>query len=185
MGAPDHRSSAASVGPVAYAVLTVSDSRTEATDDSGRLIQRLANEAGHQLADYELVKNDARAIRAALRRFLQGPAQCLVVTGGTGAGRRDITIEVVSPLLDKVLPGFGELFRWLSYQEIGTSTIQSSAEGALCGQTYVFLLPGSTGGVRTGLEKILIPQLDHRLKPCNFVMLLPRIKNEPTGLGGR
>ena len=161
MGAPDHRSSAASVGPVVYAVLTVSDSRSEATDDSGRLIQRLVNEAGHQLTDYELVKNDARAIRAALRRFLQGPAQCLVVTGGTGAGRRDITIEVVSPLLDKVLPGFGELFRWLSYGEIGSAAMLSRAVCGVSRGKLICCLPGSEAAVRLGLGKLLLPELPH------------------------
>jgi molybdenum cofactor biosynthesis protein B len=109
----------------------------------------------------------------------------VIATGGTGVTPRDVTPEALAPLITKPIPGFGELFRWLSFQEIGTSTIQSRAQAALCGQTYVFLLPGSTSGVRTGIEKILIPQLDHRQKPCNFVMLLPRIKNEPTGLGGR
>lgn len=161
MGAPDHRASAASVGPVAYAVLTVSDSRTEATDDSGRLIQQLVNEAGHQLTDYELVRNEARAIRAAVRRFLQGSAQCLVVTGGTGVGRRDVTIEVVTPLLDKILPGFGELFRWLGYGEIASAAMLSRA---LCGVSrgkLICCLPGSEAAVRLGLSKLLLPELPH------------------------
>jgi molybdenum cofactor biosynthesis protein B len=91
---------------------------------------------------------------------------------------RDVTPEALAPLVTKPIPGFGELFRWISFQEIGTSTIQSRAEAALCDRTYVFLLPGSPGGVRTAMEKILLPQLDHRLAPCNFVMLLPRIRGE-------
>lgn len=163
MGAPDHRDSAAGVGPVTYAVLTVSDSRTEETDESGRLIRQLLSEAGHQLTDYELVRNEVRAIRAAVRRFLQGPAQCLVVTGGTGAGPRDLTIEVVTPLLDKVLPGFGELFRWLGYSEIGSATMLSRA---LCGVSrgkLICCLPGSAAAVRLGLGKLLLPELPHAI----------------------
>jgi molybdenum cofactor biosynthesis protein B len=91
---------------------------------------------------------------------------------------RDVTPEALAPLITKPIPGFGEVFRWLSFAEIGTSTIQSRAEAALCDRTYVFLLPGSPGGVRTAMEKILLPQLDHRQSPCNFVMLLPRIRGE-------
>ena len=134
--------------PVNVAVLTVSDSRTLDTDTSGELIADRLAEVGHQIVARELVTP------------------------------RDVTPEALAPLISKPIPGFGELFRWLSYDEIGTSTIQSRAEAALCGTTYVFLLPGSTGGVRTGLEKILIPQLDNRFEPCNFVMLLPRIRSE-------
>jgi molybdenum cofactor biosynthesis protein B len=121
-------------------------------------------------------------IRATLARWIADSGiDVVITTGGTGVTPRDVTPEALAPLVTKPIPGFGELFRWLSFEEIGTSTIQSRAEAALCGSTYVFLLPGSTGGVRTALEKILIPQLDHRLKPCNFVMLLPRIKHEPSG----
>ncbi len=102
----------------------------------------------------------------------------MIATGGTGVTPRDVTPEALAPLVTKAIPGFGELFRWLSYDEIGTSAIQSRAEAALCGQTYVFLLPGSPSGVRTAITKILLPQLDHRTAPCNFVMLLPRIRSE-------
>lgn len=161
MGVSDHRASARSVGPVAYAVLTVSDSRTEATDDSGRLIQDLCNEAGHRLVDYEVVRNEPWRIQAAVRRFLQGPGQCLIVTGGTGVGARDLTVETVTPLLDKVLPGFGELFRWLSYGEIGSAAVLSRA---LCGVSrgrVICCLPGSEAAVRLGLSKVLLPELSH------------------------
>ncbi len=161
MGAPDHRASAESVRPVAYAVLTVSDSRTEATDDSGRLIQSLCNEAGHRLVDYDVVKNDAWRVKTAVRRFLQGPGQCLFVTGGTGVGRRDLTIETVTPLLEKVLPGFGELFRRLSYDEVGSAAVLSRA---LCGVSQgrlVCCLPGSEAAVRLALSKVLLPELPH------------------------
>jgi molybdenum cofactor biosynthesis protein B len=161
MGAPDHRAAARAVQTVPYAVLTVSDSRTEATDDSGRLIRSLFDEAGHTLTDYELVRNDPRHIQASVRRFLQGSGQCLVITGGTGAGRRDLTIETVMPLLDKLLPGFGELFRWLGYAEIGSAAMLSRA---LCGVSrgkLICCLPGSEAAVRLGLSKLLLPELPH------------------------
>jgi molybdopterin adenylyltransferase len=172
--------------PVNVAVLTVSDSRTLETDTSGKYIVDRLTEAGHHIVARSLVKDGELTIRAQLAQWIADPGvDVIIATGGTGVTPRDVTPEALAPLITKPIPGFGELFRWLSYQEIGTSTIQSRAEAALCGQTYVFLLPGSTGGVRTGVEKILIPQLDNRQKPCNFVMLLPRIKNEPTGLGDR
>jgi molybdenum cofactor biosynthesis protein B len=172
--------------PVNVAVLTVSDTRTLETDSSGAYIADRLTEVGHRIVARTIVRDGELAIRAQLAQWIADPGVDVVIaTGGTGVTPRDVTPEALAPLVTKAIPGFGELFRWISYQEIGTSTIQSRAEAALCGQTYVFLLPGSTGGVRTGLEKILIPQLDHRLKPCNFVMLLPRIKHEPTGLGER
>jgi molybdenum cofactor biosynthesis protein B len=161
MGAPDHRASAKSVGPVDYSVLTVSDSRTEATDGSGHLIQQLCNEAGHHLVDYEVVKNESWRVQAAVRRFLQGPGHCLFVTGGTGVGQRDLTIETVTPLLDKVLPGFGELFRWLSYGEVGSAAMLSRA---LCGVSQgklICCLPGAEAAVRLALSKVLLPELPH------------------------
>jgi molybdenum cofactor biosynthesis protein B len=172
--------------PVNIAVLTVSDTRTMETDTAGSYIATRLTEVGHRIVARAIVKDGELVIRAQLAQWIADPGVDVVIaTGGTGVTPRDVTPEALAPLVSKAIPGFGELFRWLSYEEIGTSTIQSRAEAALCGQTYVFLLPGSTGGVRTGVEKILIPQLDHRQKPCNFVMLLPRIKNEPTGLGSR
>ena len=172
--------------PVHVAVLTVSDTRTLETDGSGSYIAERLTEVGHRIVARAIVKDSELVIRAQLAQWIADPGVDVVIaTGGTGVTPRDVTPEALAPLISKPIPGFGELFRWLSFEEIGTSTIQSRAEAALCGQTYVFLLPGSTGGVRTGIEKILIPQLDHRQKPCNFVMLLPRIKNEPTGLGSR
>ena len=170
--------------PVHVAVLTVSDTRTLETDSSGAYIAERLTEVGHRIVARAIVKDSELVIRAQLAQWIADPGVDVVIaTGGTGVTPRDVTPEALAPLVTKAIPGFGELFRWLSYEEIGTSTIQSRAEAALCGQTYVFLLPGSTSGVRTGVEKILIPQLDHRLKPCNFVMLLPRIKNEPSGRG--
>ncbi|MBX3155428.1 MAG: molybdenum cofactor biosynthesis protein B [Deltaproteobacteria bacterium] len=168
--------------PVNVAVLTVSDTRTIDTDTSGALIADRLTEVGHRIAARAIVVDSELHIRAQLAAWIADPGVDVVIaTGGTGVTPRDVTPEALAPLVTKPIPGFGELFRWLSFEEIGTSTIQSRAEAALCGATYVFLLPGSTGGVRLGLEKILIPQLDHRLKPCNFVMLLPRIRHEPTG----
>ncbi|MGE0545799.1 MAG: molybdenum cofactor biosynthesis protein B [Kofleriaceae bacterium] len=165
--------------PVNVAVLTVSDTRTVETDTSGALIANRLTEVGHRIAARAIVTDSEALIRSKLETWIADPGiDVVIATGGTGVTPRDVTPEALAPLITKPIPGFGELFRWISYDEVGTSTIQSRAEAALCGTTYVFLLPGSTGGVRTGLEKILIPQLDHRHKPCNFTMLLPRIRNE-------
>ena len=168
--------------PIDIAVLTVSDTRTEADDTSGQFIADRMAQAGHRIAARAIVKDSELVIRAQLAQWIADPGiDVVIATGGTGVTPRDVTPEALAPLATKAIPGFGELFRQLSYAEIGAATIQSRADAALCGQTYVFLLPGSTGGVRLGVEKILVPQLDHRTKPCNFVMLLPRIKHERTG----
>ncbi len=167
MGVSDHRTSAERLGPVAYVVLAVSDSRSEATDDSGRLVERLFAEAGHRLHDYELVRNDPRQIQAAVRRFLLGAAQCLIVTGGTGVGRRDITVETVTPLLEKVLPGFGELFRWLGFAEIGSAAVMSRAVCGISRGKLICCLPGAEAAVRLGLSKLLLPELPHMLWVAN------------------
>jgi molybdopterin adenylyltransferase len=162
--------------PVRIAVLTVSDTRTVETDSSGQLIVDRLTEVGHRIAARVIVTDTEVGIREQLAAWIADPeVDVVITTGGTGITARDVTPEALAPLVTKAIPGFGELFRQLSFAEIGTSTIQSRAEGALCGTTLIFLLPGSTGGVRLGLEKILIPQLDSRLRPCNFVMLLPRI----------
>jgi molybdenum cofactor biosynthesis protein B len=168
--------------PVNVAVLTVSDTRTEANDTSGAYIADRLSEVGHRIVARTIVKDVETLIRAQLAAWVADPEiEVVIATGGTGVTPRDVTPEAMMPLVTKPIPGFGELFRYLSFSEIGTATIQSRADAALCGQTYVFLLPGSTGGVKLGVEKILIPQLDHRMKPCNFVMLLPRIKTEQRG----
>lgn len=165
--------------PVNVAVLTVSDTRTIENDTSGAYIADRLTEVGHKIVARTIVKDTETGIRAQLAAWIADPAvEVVIATGGTGVTPRDVTPEAMAPLITKHIPGFGELFRQLSFAEIGTATIQSRADAALCGQTYVFLLPGSTNGVKLGVEKILISQLDHRLKPCNFVMLLPRIKNE-------
>ncbi|MBL9101346.1 MAG: molybdenum cofactor biosynthesis protein B [Myxococcales bacterium] len=165
--------------PVNVAVLTVSDTRTPETDTSGRTVMALLERAGHAVVRYAIVRDNREQITAALRAHVEDPeVEVVITTGGTGVTPRDVTPEALAPLITKPIPGFGELFRWISFQEIGTSTIQSRAEAALCGTTYVFLLPGSTGAVRTGMEKILLSQLDYRHRPCNFVELLPRIRGE-------
>ncbi|CAN5912744.1 molybdenum cofactor biosynthesis protein B [soil metagenome] len=164
--------------PVNVAVLTVSDTRTIADDTSGQLIVDTLGGAGHRITARTIITDDELLIRAQLAVWIADPnIDVVIATGGTGVTARDVTPEAMAPLVTKPIPGFGELFRQVSYTEIGASTIQSRADAALCGTTFVFLLPGSTGGVRTGLEKILVSQLDNRTKPCNFVMLLPRIKN--------
>jgi molybdenum cofactor biosynthesis protein B len=165
--------------PVRVAVLTVSDTRTLADDRSGDTAIELLTGAGHTIAARAIVTDDIDKIRGQLAAWIADPdVDVVIATGGTGVTPRDVTPEALAPLITKPIPGFGELFRWISFDEIGTSTIQSRAEGALCESTYVFLLPGSPGGVRTAMTKILLPQLDHRTSPCNFVMLLPRIRNE-------
>ena len=159
--------------------MTVSDTRTLETDVSGARAVELLEGAGHTVARRTIVPDDVASIRELLGRWVDDPAiDVVVVTGGTGVTARDVTPEAMAPLVSKPIPGFGELFRWLSYDEIGTSTIQSRAEAALCGRAYVFLLPGSPGAVATGLEKIILPQLDSRTRPCNLVELLPRARGE-------
>ena len=168
--------------PVRVAVLTVSDTRTAANDTSGDYIAQRLSQEGHVIAARAIVTDRELVIRAQLAAWIADPSVDVVVaTGGTGVTPRDVTPEALAPLVTKHIPGFGELFRQLSFAEIGAATIQSRADAALCGTTYVFLLPGSTGGVKLGVDQILVPQLDHRAKPCNFVMLLPRIRSEPTG----
>jgi molybdenum cofactor biosynthesis protein B len=165
--------------PIAVGVLTVSDTRTAADDKSGDTIAQLLVEAGHRVAARAIVKDNRDAIGGALEAWIADPAiDVVIATGGTGVTPRDVTPEALAPLISKPIPGFGELFRMLSYQDIGAATIQSRAEAALCGSTYVFLLPGSPSACRFAMEKILLSQLDHRTKPCNFVMLLPRIRAE-------
>lgn len=159
------------------AVLTVSDTRTRETDSSGVAIVTAMQGAGHTVRSHEIVADDVDHIRKAIAAGMHASdVQVVVLTGGTGVTARDVTPEALAPLITKAIPGFGELFRWLSYAEIGAATIQSRAEAALCGDTLVFALPGSTGAVKLALDKILLPQLDARTRPCNFVELLPRMR---------
>ena len=165
--------------PIGVGILTVSDTRTAADDTSGDTIAQLLAGAGHRVAARAIVSDDIATIRGQLATWIADPAvEVVIATGGTGVTPRDVTPEALAPLVTKSIPGFGELFRWLSFAEIGTSTIQSRAEAALCRKTYVFLLPGSPRACQFAMDKILLPQLDHRTKPCNFVMLLPRIRGE-------
>ncbi len=168
--------------PVHVAVLTVSDTRTLETDSSGQVVVDKLTEAGHEVVAREIIVDDRHRVRVQLERWVEDTnIDVIITTGGTGVTPRDVTPEALAPLITKPIPGFGELFRSISFEEIGTSAVHSRAEAALCGQTYVFLLPGSTGACRTAMDKILIQQLDIRHRPCNFVELLPRIKNEQAG----
>ena len=163
--------------PVNIAVLTVSDTRDLPTDRSGdTLVQRIAA-AGHRVAAREIVRDDAPAIEATLRRWIADPqVDCVITTGGTGITGRDVTPEAFARVLEKEITGFGELFRMLSYAKIGTSTIQSRAIGGVAGGTYLFALPGSTGACKDAWDDILVHQLDSRFRPCNLVELMPRLK---------
>ena len=164
--------------PLAIAVVTVSDSRTLQTDTSGAAIVECLIEAGHSIARRDLVPDDAAVLRETFRRLIQDErSEVVIATGGTGITARDVTPEALAPFVTKTIPGFGELFRWLSYADIGAATIQSRAEAALCSHSLVFLLPGSTKAVRLALDKIVLPQLDSRTRPCNFVDLLARIRH--------
>lgn len=161
--------------PVALgvAVLTVSDTRTEDTDTSGQYLVGVLREAGHRLAHKQIVTDDIYRIRAVLSQWIADPAvQAVLITGGTGFSGRDSTPEAVSVLFDKQVDGFGELFRALSFDEIGTSTIQSRALAGLANNTIIFCVPGSTNACRTGWEKIIRSQLDSTCRPCNFVGVL-------------
>jgi molybdenum cofactor biosynthesis protein B len=163
--------------PVRIAVLTVSDTRTAADDRSGDLLAALIEQAGHELAGRAIVRDDLAALVERLNGWIDDPTiDCIVSTGGTGVTGRDVTPEALAQLGGKDIPGFGELFRWLSFRSIGTSTIQSRACAVVARGTYVFALPGSTGAVRDGWEQILAAQLDSRHRPCNFVELMPRLR---------
>jgi molybdenum cofactor biosynthesis protein B len=162
--------------PLKIAVLTVSDSRTEADDKSGALLKAKAEAAGHAVLTREIVPDDVYQLRAVFSRWIADPeVHVVLTTGGTGITGRDSTPEAVSPLLDKQIEGFGELFRAVSFEEIGTSTVQSRALAGLANGTFIFCLPGSSGACRTAWDKILQPQLDRRTRPCNFAQLIPRL----------
>ncbi len=162
--------------PIKIAILTVSDSRTEADDTSGDALVERLTEAGHKLAEKLILPDDKYKIRAAVSRWIVDKnVDVIISTGGTGLTGRDITPEAVTPLFDKEIEGVGELFRWVSYQEIGTSTIASRCIGGLANGTFIFCLPGSTGACRTGWDKVIAPQLDCNTKPCNIVALMPRL----------
>ncbi len=155
------------------AVLTVSDTRTTDNDTSGQYLADALQAAGHTLGDRGIVKDEVSLIRARVSAWIADPAiNVVLMTGGTGFSGRDSTPEAVSPLFDKVVEGFGELFRQISHDEIGSSTIQSRSVAGLAGRTLIFCLPGSTGACQTGWEKIIHEQLDSEHRPCNFVGIL-------------
>ena len=163
--------------PLALCVLTVSDSRTLADDTSGDYLVESLQAEGHRLAERALLPDDRYAMRALVARWIADPAvDGVLVTGGTGFTGRDSTPEALTPLLDKLMPGFGELFRAVSVEEIGTSSLQSRAFAGLANATFVFALPGSTSACRTAWDKIVRAQLDARTRPCNLATLKPRLK---------
>lgn len=163
--------------PLSLCVLTVSDSRTLATDSSGQYLCTAAEAAGHRIAERALLPDDIYQQRAIISRWIADPGvDGILITGGTGFTGRDSTPEAVAPLLDKQMPGFGELFRSISYGEIGTSSLQSRAFAGLANATFVFCVPGSTSACRTAWEQIIVTQLDARTRPCNLATLRPRLK---------
>jgi len=178
-GASDDKGDPASdesVRPLGVAIVTVSDTRTPSTDRSGDLAAELVEAAGHRVVERRLVRDELDVIRATVATLVDSDAvQVVITTGGTGITSRDVTPEAVMPLVDKDIPGFGELFRMLSYRDVGASTIQSRASAGLCKRTLLFVLPGSTGAVRLAMNEIIVPQMDSRTRPCNFSMLLPRL----------
>ena len=171
-----HGGGAREFRPISIAVLTVSDSRDAATDKSGQLLVERLTGAGHRLAEKLIVPDDVYQIRAAVSKWIADPAvNAVLTTGGTGVTGRDGTPEAVEPLLDKVLDGFGEMFRSISYGQIRTSTMQSRALAGVANGTYVFCVPGSSGACATAWDELIAAQLDYRTRPCNLVELMPRL----------
>jgi molybdenum cofactor biosynthesis protein B len=163
--------------PLSLCVLTVSDTRTAENDTSGDYLVAALAEAGHRLFERAIVRDDKYALRALVSRWIADEAvHGILVTGGTGFTGRDSTPEALLPLLDKPMPGFGEMFRTLSFEDIGTSTLQSRAFAGLANATFLFALPGSTSACRTGWEKLIKAQLDARTRPCNLANLRPRLR---------
>ncbi len=163
--------------PINIALLTISDTRTEKDDTSGDILADKITGIGHNLVDREILRDDADLLVARLHSLIDDNyVDCIITTGGTGLTGRDITPEALDRVKTKDIPGFGELFRYLSYQTIGTSTVQSRACAVLARGTYIFALPGSNGAVKDGWNGILETQLDSRHKPCNFVELMPRLR---------
>ncbi|MGO4704695.1 molybdenum cofactor biosynthesis protein B [Microvirga sp. 2MCAF38] len=162
--------------PLSIAVLTVSDTRRMEDDRSGTLLAERLTQAGHKLGDRAIVTDDLEAIRAKVKAWVSDPAiDVVITTGGTGFTGRDVTPEAIEPLFDKRMDGFSALFHRISYDKIGTSTIQSRATAGLAGTTFVFVLPGSPGACKDAWDDILAGQLDYRHRPCNFVEIMPRL----------
>jgi molybdenum cofactor biosynthesis protein B len=171
--------------PVRIAVLTVSDTRTPKEDKSGETLATLLTEAGHELADRAIVRDDVAKIRATVQGWIADPSVDVVITtGGTGFTGRDVTPEALRPLFEKEIDGFSVLFHMISFQKIETSTIQSRACGGVAQGTYIFCLPGSPGACRDGWNEILKWQLDNRHRPCNFVEIMPRLEEHRRQAGG-
>ncbi len=165
--------------PLNIAVLTASDSRTESDDKSGALLVRFLTDAGHRLAEKTIVADDKYRIREVISRWIADESiQVILTTGGTGVTGRDGTPEAVAPLLDKVIDGFGETFRSLSFQTIGTSTLQSRALAGVANGSYIFCLPGSSGACKDAWTQLIGSQLDYRTRPCNLVELMPRLREK-------
>lgn len=163
--------------PINIALLTVSDTRGPEDDTSGDILAQRIKDAGHKLVARALEKDDAARIASRFNNWIDDKGiDAIVSTGGTGLTGRDVTPEAIDKVKDKEIPGFGELFRWLSYQTIGTSTVQSRAIAVVARGTYIFALPGSNGAVKDGWDGILAEQLDSRNRPCNFVELMPRLR---------
>ncbi len=162
--------------PLNIAILTVSDRRTEETDTSGRLLCDRLTQAGHRLTDKQIQPDDIYRIRATVSQWIADPGvEAIITTGGTGITGRDGTPEAIEPLLDKIIDGFGEMFRALSFDDIGTSTIQSRAVSGVANGTYIFCLPGSRGACADGWDKLILHQLDYRTLPCNLAEMMPRL----------
>lgn len=162
--------------PVNIAVLTVSDTRTEANDTSGDILAKRAQDAGHNLIDRAIERDDAAAIRARVQGWIDNPEVDVVIsTGGTGLTGRDTTPEAITPLFEKTIEGFSVIFHQVSFQSVGLSTLQSRAVAGLAKNTFIFALPGSNGAVKDGWDKVISFQLDSRHKPCNLVELMPRL----------
>ncbi|WP_116968594.1 molybdenum cofactor biosynthesis protein B [Blastomonas sp. UPD001] len=165
--------------PINIALLTISDTRTAADDTSGDILAGLITGKGHRLITRAIEKDDVERLVVRLNNWIDDPEiDAIISTGGTGLTGRDITPEALDRVKDKDIPGFGELFRWLSYQTIGTSTVQSRACAVLARGTYIFALPGSNGAVKDGWNGILNEQLDSRNRPCNFIELMPRLREK-------
>lgn len=161
MSANDHHEQATSQGSVAIAIVTVSDTRTEETDKSGQAIRQLVEAAGHTIVDYQIVKDEPDQVAAVLDDFAAGEARLIIFNGGTGISQRDRTYDVISKKLEKTLPGFGEIFRMLSYEEIGSAAMLSRATAGVYRNTVVFSTPGSTNAVRLAVEKLILPEIQH------------------------
>lgn len=171
--------------PAGIAVITISDTRTRADDKSGDTLEQRVIAAGHRLAERAIVKDEVEDIRRLVQALAARPdVDAIITTGGTGLTGRDVTIEALRPIFDKEIEGFGVVFHMISFQKIGTSTMQSRATAGVVNGTYVFCLPGSPGACRDGWDQILVHQLDYRHKPCNFIEIMPRL-DEHLRRGGK